>query len=196
MTQPLPPQAVTVLAQRVFRMHHFLWHELRDQWSFYSDDTKGKIRKLGWEPPRPAIDEHNVEIVSNKSGEDFLYLHCELNGLGAATIGRYRAMSSSTVSGSVTLSVMRLIWQFTPCCRPLLSRCRPGFGLGMPRRRTGPDGPNMCPNSSRRRSPVSLVSHSPSLSGTPQSGCGWLRRPVPVSRPFRSGDWRRLGRRV
>jgi hypothetical protein len=79
MIRPLPAPVVAVLSRRVFRMQHFLWHELRDQWAFLSDDGRSAIRELGWEPPRPAINESNSEIVDNGSGEDFLYLHCELN---------------------------------------------------------------------------------------------------------------------
>jgi len=72
-----PTQVVGTLAQRVYRMHHYLWYELRDSWWNYPEDSKQKIRDLGWEPPRPAIDENQTEIVANNSGEDFLYMHCE-----------------------------------------------------------------------------------------------------------------------
>ncbi|MDQ4024190.1 MAG: Tat pathway signal protein [Actinomycetota bacterium] len=89
MTQPLPVDVRNALAQRVYRMQHYLWFELRDYWSIYPQDAQEKIRALGWEPPRPAIDEQQVEIVDNNSGEDFLYMHCEwlafANHLLAAT---------------------------------------------------------------------------------------------------------------
>jgi hypothetical protein len=78
MIQPFPAPVRDVLASRVFRMHHYLWNELRDFWAFYSEDTRAGIRELGWEPPRPAINEDNSEIVDNGSGEDYLYLHCEM----------------------------------------------------------------------------------------------------------------------
>jgi hypothetical protein len=95
-TEPLPQQAVATLSKRVYRMHHFLWHELRDHWLTYTEEARTRIRELGWEPPRPAADERAVEIVANDSGVDFFYLHCELNGfinwilaeLGDATFPR------------------------------------------------------------------------------------------------------------
>jgi hypothetical protein len=78
MVQPLPPPVRDVLAKRVYRMHLFLFDEIRDHWANYADDAKEKIRELGWEPPRPAVDENGAEITTNGAGEDFLYLHCEL----------------------------------------------------------------------------------------------------------------------
>jgi len=77
MTEPLPEQVGATLAKRVYRMQHLLWFELRDFWSGYPKDLQQEIRDLGWEPPRPALDEHQLEIVANNSGEDFLYMHCE-----------------------------------------------------------------------------------------------------------------------
>jgi hypothetical protein len=78
MVQPLPSPVVETLAKRVYRMHLFLFDEIREHWVNYADDAKDRIRELGWEPPRPAADENAVEITSNGAGEDYLYLHCEL----------------------------------------------------------------------------------------------------------------------
>lgn len=77
MTTPLPQQVVTTLAKRVYRMHHFLWDELRNYWLAYPDGARDKICEMGWEPPRPCADERGNEITGNGSGEDFLYFHCE-----------------------------------------------------------------------------------------------------------------------
>lgn len=73
----LPTPVATTLAQRVYRMQHFLWFELREFWRSYPEESRQKIRDLGWEPPRPSLDEYQVPIVADNSGEDFLYMHCE-----------------------------------------------------------------------------------------------------------------------
>ena len=82
MTAPKLPQAVIQMhAKRERRMHHFLWHQTRNMWLFWDDDTRSKIRELGWEPPRPARKPgaNNVEpIFDNNSGEDFLYMHRQM----------------------------------------------------------------------------------------------------------------------
>ena len=58
MTERLPDKVRGTLAKRVYRMQHYLWFELRDFWSEYPEDARQRIRDLGWEPPRPPIDEH------------------------------------------------------------------------------------------------------------------------------------------
>lgn len=80
MNPHLPQQVITTMAKRVYRMHFYLYDELRSYWLSYPPDVREKIGALGWDPPRPAVDEHNVEIVDNDSGEDYLYMHCELLG--------------------------------------------------------------------------------------------------------------------
>lgn len=51
---------------------------------FYDEDTKNKIRNMGWEPPRPAIKEDPATpegwsaIIDNYSGEDFLFMYREM----------------------------------------------------------------------------------------------------------------------
>ena len=78
MPTPLPRPVLATLAKRVYRMHLFLFDEIRDYWPFYPQEVQDRIRELGWEPPRPATDENVVEIPDNGAGEDYLYLHCEL----------------------------------------------------------------------------------------------------------------------
>lgn len=77
MTDRLPEQVRNTLAGRVYRMQSFLFFELRQFFTTYPQDFQHRIRDLGWEPPRPSLDEHQVAIVANNSGEDFLYMHCE-----------------------------------------------------------------------------------------------------------------------
>ena len=78
MNQPLPQRVVTTLAKRVYRMHLFLFDELRSYWLGYAEKARKDIAALGWEPPRPASEADGKEIIGNGSGEDYLYLHCEL----------------------------------------------------------------------------------------------------------------------
>jgi hypothetical protein len=74
----LPREVVETMARRDHRLHHWLWHEVRENWLLYPDDVRQHIRDLGWDPPRPALDEHGRPIFDNDAGEDFLYLHRQL----------------------------------------------------------------------------------------------------------------------
>lgn len=71
----LPLQLVETMASREHRLHHWLWHEVRNNWLMYPEDVKQQIRDKGWEPPRPALNERRRPILDNDSGEDFLYMH-------------------------------------------------------------------------------------------------------------------------
>jgi len=76
MTPPtLPEEVVETMASRGHRLHHWLWHEVRNSWLSYPEDVRKQIRDLGWEPPRPALDERRRPILDNNAGEDFLYMH-------------------------------------------------------------------------------------------------------------------------
>jgi hypothetical protein len=72
------------MASRAHRLHHFLWHEVRNRWLVPSaeggltDDVKAKLKDLGWEPPRPALDAKRNAIINNDSGEDFLFMHRQM----------------------------------------------------------------------------------------------------------------------
>lgn len=79
-TPTLPDGVVLMMADRPMRMHHFLWHAVRDNWLLsYDDDVKQALREIGWEPPRPALrpgpDGNPRPILDNGSGEDFLFMH-------------------------------------------------------------------------------------------------------------------------
>ncbi len=81
MNPELPAQVINAMATRAQRMHHYLWHTIRDNWLRYTKDVQQKIAALGWEPPRPAIDANNVVLLTNNSGEDFLYMHRQMIGM-------------------------------------------------------------------------------------------------------------------
>lgn len=74
----LPPEVVERMASREHRLHHWLWHEVRNSWLSYPEDAQQQIRDLGWEPPRPALDERRRPILDNDAGEDFLYMHKQM----------------------------------------------------------------------------------------------------------------------
>lgn len=81
----LPKPIITMMAQRDHRMHHYLWHEVRNGWLFFDESTRNAIRALGWEPPRPArrpsATGSATPILDNDSGEDFLYMHRQMIAL-------------------------------------------------------------------------------------------------------------------
>lgn len=75
MTPTLPQEVIDAMAGREHRLHHWLWHEVRNSWLSYPEDVRQQIRDLGWEPPRPALNERRRPILDNDAGEDFLYMH-------------------------------------------------------------------------------------------------------------------------
>lgn len=70
------------MAARAARQHHFLWHQVRNMWLAYDDDTRAELAKRGWEPPRPSQGPPPSQdvLLDNGSGEDFLYMHREMIG--------------------------------------------------------------------------------------------------------------------
>lgn len=83
---PLPKEVTEMMASREHRMHHWLWHEVRNNWHQYPRDIQQKIDELGWRPPRPVLDEGGNPNLENDSGEDFLYMHRQMIGDVNATL--------------------------------------------------------------------------------------------------------------
>ena len=77
-TPVLPHPIVLMEAERGMRMHHMLWHTARNGWSTFPQAVRQAFAKLGWAPPRPAIDAQRRPILDNDSGEDFLYMHHQM----------------------------------------------------------------------------------------------------------------------
>lgn len=77
---PLPDSVRAVLASKHHRLHHTVWHGARGMWNDnLSEEEKNQIRELAWQPggtddERPAI-KAGAPLVSNGSGEDFLFMH-------------------------------------------------------------------------------------------------------------------------
>jgi len=74
----LPTIVTTAMAMRAERMHHYLFHEVRNNWQGYPDTVRQQLSALGWAPPRPALDANGSAILTNNSGEDFLYMHRQM----------------------------------------------------------------------------------------------------------------------
>jgi hypothetical protein len=78
MAAPLPRAVVDMMAKREHRMHHWLWHEVRNNWHIYTSDVQTKLDDLGWRPPRPLMDEIGRPNLRSHAGEDFLYMHRQM----------------------------------------------------------------------------------------------------------------------
>lgn len=57
------------------RFHHYLWHSARNGWLRFDETERTAYRRLGYEPPRPAVSEDGQVLLDNNSGEDFLFMH-------------------------------------------------------------------------------------------------------------------------
>ena len=74
----LPAAVKSMLAQRARRLHHYIWHNVRNGWNRFPLETQTALRDRGWEPPRPAIGVTGAVERDNDSGEDFLYMHRQM----------------------------------------------------------------------------------------------------------------------
>jgi len=76
---PLPEPVIQMLSGEKHRLHHLLWHTLRQSWSSpdLSDETRTQIERLHWKPPRLGTERGTVQI-NNGSGIDFLFMHREM----------------------------------------------------------------------------------------------------------------------
>lgn len=79
----LPISVRDLFASRSHRLHHALWHGLRDLWQHPSttEETRREIQRLGWKPPRSAqrwLRGGWMPETANGSGIDFLFMHREM----------------------------------------------------------------------------------------------------------------------
>jgi hypothetical protein len=75
------------LATRYHRLHHVLFHYVRNNWATLTTQQHAELRMLNWHTPRPAMDRGNWDrnkpwgannifwATDNGSGEDFLFYH-------------------------------------------------------------------------------------------------------------------------
>lgn len=103
MASTFPGGVVRILSSRDMRMHHYLWHQVRNGWLFFDDATRQAIRELGWEPPRPAQgpgpNGQPRTLLDNDSGEDFLYMHRQMISTVNAELTRIADPSYPKVEG-------------------------------------------------------------------------------------------------
>ncbi len=71
----LIPEAVNMLASRVHRLRHTVWHTLRGMWPSMTDADRTKVGDLGWYLDDPPFRSTGGLDLSNGAGEDFLYMH-------------------------------------------------------------------------------------------------------------------------
>lgn len=74
-----------MMAERYHRMHHVLFHYVRNNWGGLRADQKSDLTSLGWAAPRAALDRAAWDLrpgrkalfwhTANGSGEDFLFFH-------------------------------------------------------------------------------------------------------------------------
>jgi len=79
--KPLPENVLGHFADREHRLHHAVWHTLRNFWYDLREDQREAIVHLDWAPPRPArMNANDIvrPLILNGSGEDFLYFHREM----------------------------------------------------------------------------------------------------------------------
>ena len=89
------PSALEMLASKSHRLIHAVWHTLRGLidlpdpnlgkfvyvWYILDEESKNKIRELGWYLERPPFTKPNRPTergslnLGNGAGEDFLYMH-------------------------------------------------------------------------------------------------------------------------
>ena len=67
--------ARVMLASRVHRLHHTVWHTLRGVWWDLSQEDRDSITALNWPLARPPFTPQTALDLDNGAGEDFLFMH-------------------------------------------------------------------------------------------------------------------------
>jgi hypothetical protein len=88
----LPKEVVAHFADKVHRLHHAVWHGIRQSWNGLTEDEQKQITDLDWqiEGNRFALyspGEKTRPVIENGAGEDFLYFHRQM-------VAHYRMMMS------------------------------------------------------------------------------------------------------
>ena len=96
---PIPREVAEMMSKREHRMHHWLWHEVRNNWYQYPRDIQQRIDDLGWKPPRPVLDESGNPNLENDSGEDFFYMHRQMIADVNSTLAQVNDPNYSRVQG-------------------------------------------------------------------------------------------------
>jgi hypothetical protein len=78
---PIADPVLQMLASRHHRLHHLIWHTVRNSWNDESTipaNIKDVIAELGWAPPRPVLSAKGDPLFGNGSGVDFLFMHRQM----------------------------------------------------------------------------------------------------------------------
>ncbi|WPN59836.1 PvdJ/PvdD/PvdP-like protein [Pseudomonas sp. P9_31] len=106
----LNPPLLAWLISAEHRLFHQLWHATRDKWHKLSEDQRGALRGIGWQPgPRGnERDARGPRKDRNGSGVDFFFMHRHM-------LGTARSMQDLPS------------WSSFPMPQPELERDRQGF---------------------------------------------------------------------
>ena len=79
----LPENVVGHFSDKLHRMHHVVWHGIRNKWNNLTDDQRQKLKDLGWgiEGNRFSLYKEAEKVrpcITNGSGEDFLFSHRQM----------------------------------------------------------------------------------------------------------------------
>lgn len=67
---------LTVLAGRHHRLHHMVWHTLRNAWwTTLEQEDRDAVTALNWGIARPPLTQQGGLDLTNGAGEDFLFMH-------------------------------------------------------------------------------------------------------------------------
>jgi hypothetical protein len=131
MSGNLPEPLVRAMASRAQRLHNYLWHEVRSNWHGYPSDTQETLRAAGWEPPRPATDAAGQPLLTNGSGEDYLYMHRQLLQFANRILAEANDPAHARIEGWVDLPAphdqdypVPAPW-FDPLDHPIIARFIP-----------------------------------------------------------------------
>ena len=75
---PLPEPLIALSANRQMRIHHYMWHQTRNQWNTLTEEQRTELTNRGWGVTRPSQDAQGTFITDNGAGEDFLYMHRQM----------------------------------------------------------------------------------------------------------------------
>jgi hypothetical protein len=79
----LPENVRSHFAGRLHRLHHAVWHGIRNTWDLMDEPKRTAVRNLDWDAPRPARAygpdrQFKASHIMNGSGEDFLFFHRQM----------------------------------------------------------------------------------------------------------------------
>jgi hypothetical protein len=78
----LPASVVAHFADKLHRLHHAVWHGIREAWDDLKPEDQAKLKELDWqiEGGRVALisSQKTRPALENGSGEDFLFFHRQM----------------------------------------------------------------------------------------------------------------------